>query len=206
MDLSQERLAFDPIYRDARRVALNLLEGMFEKRDGHKDMVRECIADYPSTSQRIKFMDALRKEMLVIMEEHRKKCPRKEDPEKCGYEVHYADVVTIIYGQLEVLNPSVANRPVSLSFSKSEADQVLELLYTLHDRIHSMEANLQNGQEVTYELLSEELDDLPMKMSYGKKDFGSVLIGRIKEIALKKGIEMALVDPIVEEFHRIIER
>jgi hypothetical protein len=205
MDLSQERLAFDPLYREARRVARNLLEGFFKKMDGHKDEARTRILSYPSISQRIKFMDALRKEMLVIMLEHRKKCPREKDPEKCGYEVRYSDVVTFIHGQFEALDPSTSNRHVSPSFSVSQENQVLDLLNTLHERIQSMETNLQNGQHVTYDILSEELNDLPSKLSLGKKDFGSVFLGRIKDVAMKKGIEMALIDPFIEEYKRIIE-
>src|SRR5690606_35162232 len=128
-----------------------------------------------------------------------------DNPEKCRFEVHYADIVRIIQDELEVLDPSVADRHVSGSFSRQEADTVVKLLNDMRDQLQTMEATLQTGQQVTYDLLSEELDDLPLKLSLGKKDFGSVFLGRIKEAAVKKGIELALIEPLVAELTKIVE-
>ena len=204
-ELIRERLAFDPIYRHAQKAADDLIDGHYTKVPGHKDEARQHISEYRSKSQRLQFLDALRKEMMLWMEEHRPSCGVKDNPEKCRFEVHYADIVRIIQDELEVLDPSVANRQVSGSFSRQEADEVLRLLNEMRDQIQNMEATLQTGQQATYDLLSEELDDLSLKLSLGKKDFGAIFLGRIKEAAVKKGIELALIEPMVVELTKIVE-
>lgn len=204
-ELSRERLAFDPIYKHAQKAADDLIDGHYTKVNAHRDEARQHIAEYRSKTQRLQFLDALRKEMMLWMERHRPGCGVKDNPERCRFEVHYADIVRIIQDELEVLDPSVASRPVSGSFSRQEADEVVKLLNDMRDQLQTMEATLQTGQQVTYDLLSEELDDLPLKLSLGKKDFGAVFLGRIKEAALKKGIELALIEPLVAELTKIVE-
>ncbi len=204
VDLSKERLAFDPIYRDAQKVADKILSGVFTKWDGHKDLLRSMIKSYSSKAQRIHFMDAIRKEMLLLMEAHRTKCPKNDNPEACGYEVRYGDAVTIVRGELEVMDPSIASRSLNLSFSRDEADKVVALLNELRDHLRSVEENLMNGQQLTYELISEELDDLPMKLSLGKRDFTSLLIGRVQEVVVNAGIEATVAQPFIDELKKVI--
>ena len=204
-ELARERLAFDPIYRHAQKAADDLLDGHYTNVNAHKNEARDHITEYRSTTQRLQFLDALRKEMLLWMERHRPDCSVKDNPEKCRHEIYYADIVRIIQDELEVLDPSIATRHVSGSFSKQEADAVIVLLNDIQDRLQAMEANLQTGQQATYDLLSEELDDLPLKLSLGKKDFGSILFGRLKDAAVKKGIDLALIDPLVVEVKKIVE-
>src|SRR5688500_12399581 len=122
--LSRERLAFDPIYKHAQKAADDLIDRHYTKVTEHKNTTRQHIAEYRSKTQRLQFLDALRKEMMLWMEEHRPNCGVKDNPEKCRFEVHYADIVRIIQDELEVLDPSIANRQVTVSFSRQEADQV----------------------------------------------------------------------------------
>lgn len=203
--LYRERLAFDPIFKHAEDVADDLLGSRDFQPSSYKGRARSYIGEHRSPTQRKQFLDALRKEMHLWMERHRPDCDVQDRPEQCQFEICYATIVRIIQDELEELDPSIAHRSPGGSFSREEADQVMKLLNELRDQLQAMESNIQTGQQVAYDLLSEDLEDLSLKLSLGKKDFGAVLIGRVKDAIAKRGIEFAIVEPLVKEITRIAQ-
>lgn len=70
--VSRERFSHDPLYAHAKKLAEGALRNFERTTDGHLDTTRAEIDRYRSPSMRTNFLDALRSELILGMEEHRK--------------------------------------------------------------------------------------------------------------------------------------
>lgn len=167
---------------------------------------RSNYARYRSPAHRLRFLDALRKELTVYIDQHRTTCKYPNDP-TCIHERAYATTIEMVRDELEMTNPAIAARHESQSFSQIEANQINALLNTLVDKMTSMESELgvlTTSTQFTYDDIIELLEEMRDKLPYGKRDWLDLLKTRLFNVGLDETINQSIVSPTLKHISEVI--
>ncbi len=197
---SSERLAIDPIHHHASQVAKGILTRVSNHENAIPDL-QEQVDRYRSSGQRMRFLDAFRIELTSEIDRHRLRCPEKIDPSKCPQERRYAQLITAVSDELEMINPAIAARSLGMGFTTLQADRVNQVLNELMANLNGVQQDislLKNGQQLIYEDAVEAIEEMRDKLPYGKRDWYDLFVQRVANLTLEEGLKRELVDPALQ--------
>ncbi len=152
--------------------------------------VRSKLYDYRKDSHKLEFVDQIILIVKLKYDNHLKVCEFPNDRSKCNVNKLFENV---------------------LFFLQNERDEILEVLpeldFTLQERT-DINVSLQNiindlnkikfGQEITYDDLTDQLNELKEFYFLNKKHWTQLLIGRLSEMVASGIISEAICKDIVE--------
>lgn len=163
---TQERLAHDAVYAHATEATETIIGEARHGGNLEKEF-RSSYSRYRSPTHRLRFLDALRKELTAYIEQHRQTCHYANDPQ-CVHERAYATAMEMVRDELEMVNPAIAARHEALSFSQGEADQINSLLNNLAGQLEAMNEQLgvlTMSSQFTYDDIIDLLNGLFVRKS-----------------------------------------
>ncbi len=174
--------------------------------DKLEEVFRSNYARYRSPAHRLRFLDALRKELTVYIDRHRTTCKYPNDP-TCIHERAYATSIEMIRDELEMTNPAIAARHESQSFSQIEANQINAVLNTMAERLAGMEGSLNTlttSSQFTYDDIMGLLEEMKDKLPYGKKDWFDLFRMRLANVGIDEAIRASIVEPALTQVSELI--
>lgn len=202
--ITHERLAHDPVYAHATATAKSLIDTRPPKTI--ESVFRSNYARYLSPTHRLRYLDALRKELTVRIDNHRPGCPYPNDPQ-CIQERAYAASIEMARDELAMINPAIAARHESQSFSKIEANQINAVLNTMAEQLSGMESSLNvltTSSQFTYDDILGLLEDMKDKLPYGKKDWFDLFRTRLTNVGIDEAIRASIVAPALTTMGELI--
>lgn len=167
------------------------------------DSLKDELFKIDDILDRIKFINIVLERNNVVYENHKLVCP---NPKRCDQNQGHENVNYDLVQMLKSLNVNLTDDAFSdkeKSETESKLDQILNDL-----------KELKNGQEVIYEDLLKELEELKELFFLGKKTWRQLFIGKgidmvasgiISETVSKKIIQSAevLLPSLLEKIHTI---
>lgn len=208
MSNNVENLALDPIYRHASHVA----EGILESSPAYRTVIdefRAALNRYRSDEQRMRFMDALRILVTEQINDHRPRCTSSKGQQHCNQEIRYAELITAIHDELNLINPAVSMRAIEQGFNQSQADTIMATLGKIMDELSRMKndmGTIQVGQEVIYTDVVDLMEEMARKLPYGKQDWMALLKGRLASIAIDESVKRSLIDPAIASLEQTLNQ
>lgn len=200
-------IAFDPAAASASELAEHFISHGYYK--DWKTRAEQTLAEFDTESDRVRFLDVLRRELSDGIVSHREEectLPIEERP-KCPHEQIYAHVQTWIKGHLGSSQLTVATRAPELSINRVELDVLYRTLQTILNQIVVANTSLRAltaGQQVIYEDVMDEFEQLCEIAPAGKKSFIDLFVGRITRMALEHGIKKEIIDPAINDLHQTL--
>jgi len=131
------------------------------------------------------FLKVLAFEINLDIEKHESGCSRKD----CQYREVREPGVFLIQQEIDEINNRFVFEP-NHEDRFSTDDEI-----SLHNKLNSIIENLKR-QELGQEVLYEEIESLKNHFGLGKMTWFQLLKGKLMDVAIEKGIEIAIVQPI----------
>lgn len=133
------------------------------------------------------FLKVLVNEINIDIDKHEDGCSRKG----CQYREEKEPGIFLIQQEIDEINDRFEFEP------KKEDTFSVEEEISLHNKLNSIIEQL-NRQDAGQEVLFEEIESLKNHFSLGKKTWFQLLKGKLLDVAVEKGIELAIVTQIYD--------
>lgn len=133
--------------------------------------VRNQLLEYKKTPHKIEFIDYLNKSIKIEYDTHLQEC---QDLKNCSYNRFYENVLFFLQEEIEELELHLT----PIDFKKDDRKNINETLQKILDNLNT----LQLGQEITYNDLFEEFEELKDLYFLSKKHWTEVFVGKLSEM------------------------
>ena len=154
------------------------------------DNARSQLYEYRKPSHKLEFVDEIMRILKVQYDEHLKVCPHPNDSSKCYFNKNFENALFFLQNERDDI---LDNLPAS-DFSIQDRNIVNENFKNILDDLKL----IQVGQEITYDDLKKELDELKEFYFLNKKHWSQLLIGRLSEMVASGVISETISKDIVE--------
>ncbi|MBK8547771.1 MAG: hypothetical protein IPL63_10430 [Saprospiraceae bacterium] len=171
----------------------DFLDRKFNERGKYDDFiqkVRTQLYEYRKDSHKLEFIDHLMTLLKQGYDKHLTRCEYPNDRGKCDINKNYENTLFFIQNECDEMIESLP----STDFSPQERTDINESL----QKILADLDKIKMGQEVTYDDLIAELNDLREFYYLNKKHWSQMLIGRLTEMVASGVINETISKDIVE--------
>lgn len=154
-----------------------------------KDRLNTKLYDFQIDSYKIRFLNKLKDYISVALAEHN--CKK----EQCSFEEEHKLGLFLVDQELKTIYSYF--EPELNYEDKFNKDEIL-LINTKLDQLLIEIEKLGIGQEVIF----NEVDEIRDYLHLGKKTTRQLVYGKLKDIVVTKGVEMAVAEPIFESLIR----
>lgn len=163
------------------------------------DDVRLALYDYNKDSYKIQFLERLKYLYKDSYDQHLIGCTAKIKSDCPTNQIH-EDILFFLQEELELYDNSLDNEEFSLK-DKELANEAFErLLYEIN--------LLKLGQEITYEDLSKEIEDLKNFYFLNKKNWTEMFIGKLSQMVVSgiigETVSKEIINFIRDNYPRLI--
>lgn len=151
--------------------------------------VDERLWDYNVVSHKVIFLDYLVNEFRVALDKHSLKCNYRGNGQ-CPEEEMYEDILFFLQNRIEVLE-------IDLEANELSNSQRYNIQETL-DKILNDINLLKTGQQITYDDLMQEFEELRDNMHLNKKNWRELFVGKLSEMVAAGVISETLSKSVVE--------
>ena len=150
-----------------------------------KDRLDTKLFLFRKDKDQLDFLKVLYNEINIDIQSHEEKCTTIG----CHYRKEREPGIFLIQQEVDEINTRFEFEP------KNEDSFSVEDEISLHNKLNSIIENLKR-QELGQEVLYEEIESLKNHFGLGKKTWFQLLKGKLMDVAIEKGIEIAIVQPI----------
>jgi hypothetical protein len=136
---------------------------------------------------KLDFMKVLIQEIHLDIEDHEKRCTRKD----CEYRELRAEGLFLIEQEIDAINEYFEFVP-----KKDDAFSTDDEI-SLHNKLNDIIEHLKK-QDLGQEILFEEIESLKNHFSLGKKTWFQLARVKMFDVAVEKGIEMVVVQQVID--------
>ncbi len=159
-----------------------------------QDQVEERLWDYNKYSQKVIFLERVKSIVKKNFDEHVESCENKAQGKTCYTEDIYEDVLFFLQNQMDGYEDSLTEEEFS-SIDRSELNKSLSLIL---DDLNKLKL----GQEIIYENLFEEVQDLKDKMFLPKKNWMELFAGKVLNMVASGVISETASKDLIELFEK----
>ncbi len=152
-----------------------------------KDRLDSKLYLFRKDKDRLDFLKLLVNEINKDIEEHESDCTRKG----CQYREEREPGIFLIQQEIDEINDRFEFEPQKED-SFSVEDEI-----SLHNKLNRILEQL-NRQDAGQEVLFEEIESLKNHFNLGKKTLFQLLKGKLVDVTIEKGIEIAFVQQIYD--------
>lgn len=170
--------------------AIDFLEENYNEGYSYKtfiDHVRIRIHDYNKVNHQVIFMETLLNRIKIEYDEHYKVCTNKKN---CETNKFHENVLFFLQEDLEVLEAKISPE----DFKNSEKDLINQNLEKILEELKTIKL----GQEITYDDLSNEFEELKDLYFLNKKHWSQIFAGKLTEMVGSGVISEAFSKRIIE--------
>ena len=171
----------------------DFLDRKFDERGKYDDFiqkVRTQLYEYRKDAHKLEFIDHLMTLLKQGYDKHLTRCEYPNDRGKCAINKNYENTLFFIQNERDEMIESLP----STDFSPQERTDINESL----QKILADLDKIKMGQEITYDDLIAELNDLKEFYYLNKKHWSQMLIGRLTEMVASGVISETISKDIVE--------
>jgi hypothetical protein len=143
--------------------------------DGHKkfiDKVRSELWEYKKSIYKIEFLEYIIIQAKIEFDEHIASCNKRD----CIPYEFYENVLFFLQQELEELESDLNPE----DFSRNEKESLNKILQKIVDDLNSIKV----GQEITYNDVKDEFDELKDLYFLNKKNWVQLFIGKLNEMVI----------------------
>jgi|TARA_B110000967_G_C18620187_1_gene428443 hypothetical protein len=175
----------------------------FSEGENHKVFiqgVRTELYEYRKDSHKLEFINTLLKLLKLGYDEHLESCQYKKDRLKCGINTNYENILFFIQNEKDEIIEGLD----SSEFSIPERNINNESLTRIVDDLNKIKL----GQELTYNDLYDELQELKEYYFLNKKHWTQLFIGRISEMVaggvISETVSKEIVSTVLKNYQGLI--
>lgn len=187
----------DIVIKQAERFVRNHLSGGIRKYEEILNDARSKIATFYTKLDKIKFLSLVLEANNSQYQNHLLKCI---DPENCDENFQYESLSYY-------LNQDLRELGVQVSHDAFTSEEKNETEVKLNEVLSQLET-LRNGQQVIYEGLQEEIEELRALYFLGKKNWYQLLIGKSTEMVsagiISETVSKQIVDSVKPFFTNLL--
>ncbi len=150
-----------------------------------KDRLDNKLYLFRKDKDQLDFLKVLLSEISIDIQIHEEKCTTIG----CRYREEREPGIFLIQQEVDEINSRFEFEP-DLEDRFSTDDEI-----SLHNKLNSIIEQL-DRQDVAQDALFEEMESLKNQFGLGKKTWFQLLKGKLMDVAIEKGIEIAIVQPI----------
>jgi hypothetical protein len=165
----------------------------FDERGDYEDFiqkVRSQLYEYRKDAHKLEFIDHLMTLLKQEYDKHLKVCHYPNDRGQCDINKRYENALFFIQNEREELIENLPSTDFTVQ-EKTDINESLQLILADLDKIKM-------GQELTYDDLLAELNELKEFYYLNKKHWSQMLIGRLTEMVASGVISETISKDIVE--------
>jgi predicted DNA-binding protein (MmcQ/YjbR family) len=159
--------------------------------------VRNQLFEYRKTPHKIEFVNHLIKTIKIEYETHLNVC---HDLKNCDYNKFYENVLFFLQEEIEDLELQLT----PIDFNKEERTSINESLQKILDNLNTLKL----GQELTYNDLFEEFEELKDLYFLNKKHWTEIFIGKLSEMVvggvINETVSKQIIDLIKKNYINLI--
>lgn len=175
----------------------------FSEGENHKVFIqgiRTELYEYRKDSHKLEFIDTIRKLLKLGYDEHLESCQYKKDRLKCGTNTNYENILFFVQNEKDEIIEGLD----SSEFSIPERNINNESLTRIVDDLNKIKL----GQELTYNDLYDELQELKEYYFLNKKHWTQLFIGRISEMVaggvISETVSKEIVSTVMKNYQGLI--
>jgi len=161
------------------------------------DDVRSELWEYKKDPYKIEFVEKLIKEAKIRYDEHMLVCTNKNS---CRTNKFYENTLFFLQEELEELEENLTPE----SFNKIEKETINETLQIILDDLNKLKL----GQEITYNDLSDEFEELKDLYYLDKKNWLQLFQGKVSEMVaggvISETVSKSIVKILFENYEKLI--
>jgi len=165
---------------------MNMREGP-TKHQAFIDEVKSELYNYRKEAHKVEFLQWILAKLKMDFDRHYEECDSKEN---CQINETYENSLFFLQIELEELEVSLSDQDFSM-LEKTQMDKKLEEIL---DEIKL----LRLGQEITFDGLSEELDELKALYYLDKKTWKQLLLGKLTDFTAAGMVAEKISKPLLE--------
>lgn len=176
----------------------------FRDKVSYKDFIQELrneLNEYNKENHRLEFVDRILTLLKVGYDKHLEKCQFPNDKLKCIINKNYENILFFVQNEKTNL---IENLDKS-NFTIEDRNTINESLKKILEDINLIKM----GQEITYDDLSQEFEELKEYYFLSKKSWTQLLIGRISEMVasgiISETISKEIVSTVVRNYPGLIQ-
>ena len=176
----------------------------FRERGKYEDFVQELrwqLSEYHKTAHKLEFIDRISSLLRNGYDKHLVKCKYPDDRLQCSANKNYENALFFAQNEKEKLSESLDSSEISLN-ERSEINESLNLI------IADLE-ELKLGQQITYDDLFQEFEELKEMYFLNKKNWRQLVIGRLSEMVasgiVSETISKSIIDILEKHWVEIIK-
>jgi hypothetical protein len=150
-----------------------------------KDRLNSKLYLFNKDKDKLDFMKVLIQEIHLDIEDHEKRCKTKG----CEYRELKAEGLFLIEQEIDAINEYFEFVP------KKEDTFSTDDEISLHNKLNDIIDHLKK-QDLGQEILFEEIESLKNHFSLGKKTWFQLVKGKMIDVAIEKGVEIAVVQQV----------
>lgn len=165
----------------------------------YMDMIRSYLYNYQKDSYKLDFLYVVESFFVRKQEEHAKKC---RDPKTCQENKFYRNILFLLNNEIEEKRKYITDE----SFSQDDKINFNDKLEEILEKMQTLE----NGQEIIYEDLSKELNEMKEFYFLNKKNWSEMFVGKLSMMIgsgiISETVSKDIVEIIKEEGTNLIEQ
>ncbi len=152
--------------------------------------VRSQLYEYRKESHKLEFIDKIIAILKVQYDEHLEVCEFPDDRSKCFINKNFENTLFFLQNERDEIIESLPSTEFSINEKTSVNESLENILVDLN--------RIKLGQEITYDDLMQELNELKEFYFLNKKHWSQLLIGRLSEMVASGVISETISKDIVE--------
>lgn len=182
----------------------DFLRFKFREREKYEDFVQELrwqLSEYHKTAHKLEFIDRVSSLLRNGYDKHLVKCQYPNDRLKCSVNRNYENALFFAQNEKEKLSEALDSSEISLP-ERSEINESLNQIIADLDK-------LKLGQQITYDDLFVEFEELKEMYFLNKKNWRQLVIGRLSEMVasgiVSETISKSIIDILEKHWAEIIK-
>ncbi len=183
--------------------ASDFFSGRFREHGKYEDFiqsVRTQLFEYRKDVHKLEFLDQLMTLLKKGYDKHLFKCQYPNERNKCSVNKNYENTLFFIQNERD----EVIEYMPETEFSQKERTDINDSLQKILEDLDK----IKTGQEITYDDLSDELNELKEFYYLNKKNWSQMLIGRLTEMVasgvISETVSKEIVDTVLKNYTGLI--